>query len=83
MQKKVGAWSGGKSWSAERRCQKGSERGAAMQKRVGARSGVYPWPPSVTWPERLFEWVTLLNLQLISGLNDVALQFIIQKMFVF
>ena len=28
MQKKVGAWSGGKSWSAERRCQKGLERGA-------------------------------------------------------
>ena len=28
MQKRVGARSGGKSWSAERRCQKGPERGA-------------------------------------------------------
>ena len=42
MQKKVGAWSGGKSWSAERRCQKGYERGAAMSKRAGARSDFYP-----------------------------------------
>ena len=86
MQKRLGARSGGKAWSAERRCQKGSERGAvmqkgsergaeakhgarsddvkkgrsveqrckkgsergaAMQKRVGARSGVYPWPLSI------------------------------------
>ena len=32
-------------WSAERQSQKGSERGAPMSKKGGARSAVYPWPP--------------------------------------
>ena len=40
--KKVGARSGGKSWSADRRCQKGSECGVAMSNRVGSRSDFYP-----------------------------------------
>ena len=32
-------------WSAERQSQKGSERGAPMSKKGGARSAAYPWPP--------------------------------------
>jgi hypothetical protein len=43
--KKVRAWSGGKSRSAERRCRKGLERGAVTSKRAGSQSGIYPCRP--------------------------------------